>query len=73
MFPRPDAIICDVQLAWAPQERAFPIRRSGDEAGIFYPIEKRLKRDLTFQPGQRSSETAMNAAAKSEMLIILSL
>ena len=41
-----------------------------DQPRVFYPAKERLERGVDFQPGQRTAEADVNAAAPAHMLVV---
>ena len=67
----PDLVVIDEQMPRAAEYLADAVRRRVlDQPRVVHAAKERLERGVDFQPGQRTAETDVNAAAPAHMLVV---
>jgi hypothetical protein len=68
-----DAVERDDLLTGAAQEWAWAVARFAADTGVDETLEKEWQGDLSLETRERRTEAAMDPAAETEMLVILSV
>src|SRR6185295_2462998 len=67
-----DVVELDEEMKRAAQDGVGPVwRRVGDQAWVLEPAGKLAERDLGFQPGEGGTEAVVDAAAETEVLVVV--